>query len=126
MSHVKLGFTSQYKDYSLPDFDGQSKITCADILEFEVVLRYCFGCWSAYKIKKAAFSKRAGSTINCRNVTISKKSNIWLIKIWIIEVCFYPTALKGCRGIVFTHGVRMGRRAVGKSLPGLYFRNRKV
>ena len=21
---------------------------------------------------------------------------------------FYPTALKGCRGIVFTHGVRMG------------------
>ena len=25
--------------------------------------------------------------------------------------CFYPTALKGCRGIVFTHGVQMGRRA---------------
>ena len=24
---------------------------------------------------------------------------------------FYPTALKGCRGIVFTHGVRMGWRA---------------
>ena len=24
---------------------------------------------------------------------------------------FYPTALKGCRGIVFTHGVRMGGRA---------------
>ena len=23
---------------------------------------------------------------------------------------FYPTALKGCRGIVFTHGVRMGGR----------------
>ena len=22
--------------------------------------------------------------------------------------CFYPTALKGCQGIVFTHGVRMG------------------
>ena len=38
----------------------------------------------------------------------------------------YPTALKGCRGIVFTHGVRMGGhpggrvggRAVGKSCPG--------
>ena len=27
---------------------------------------------------------------------------------------FYPTALKDCRGIVFTHGVRMGRRAAGK------------
>ena len=27
---------------------------------------------------------------------------------------FYPTALKGCWGIVFTHGVRMGGRAAGK------------
>ena len=26
----------------------------------------------------------------------------------------YPTALKGCRGIVFTHGVRMGGRAGGR------------
>ena len=32
---------------------------------------------------------------------------------------FYPTALRGCRGIVFNHGVRMGRRAAGKSLSGL-------
>ena len=43
---------------------------------------------------------------------------------------FYPTALKGCRGIVFTHGVRMGGRAggraAGNSLSGLYLRNRKV
>ena len=47
---------------------------------------------------------------------------------------FYPTALKGCRGIVFTHGVRMGGRASGRvggqaagnSLSGLYLRNRKV
>ena len=44
---------------------------------------------------------------------------------------FYPTALGGCRGIVFTHGVRMGGRSggiagSGKSLFGLYFRNRKV
>ena len=46
------------------------------------------------------------------------------------RVAFYPTALKGCRGIVFTHGVRMGGRtggwASGKSLSGLYLRNRKV
>ena len=27
---------------------------------------------------------------------------------------FYPTTLKGCRGIVFTHGVRMGGRAGGR------------
>ena len=41
--------------------------------------------------------------------------------------CFYPTALKSCRGIVFTHGVRMGgRRAAGNSLSGLYLRNRMV
>ena len=26
---------------------------------------------------------------------------------------FYPTAHKGCRGIVFTHGVRMGGWAFG-------------
>ena len=26
------------------------------------------------------------------------------------DYSFYPTALKGCRGIVFTHGVRMGGR----------------
>ena len=26
-------------------------------------------------------------------------------------------------GIVFTHGVRMGRRAAGKGLPRLYLRN---
>ena len=28
---------------------------------------------------------------------------------------FYPTALKGCWGIVFTHGVRMGGRASGRA-----------
>ena len=36
------------------------------------------------------------------------------------------TALKGCRGIVFTNGVRMGGRTAGNSLSGLYLRNRKV
>ena len=43
---------------------------------------------------------------------------------------FYPTALNGCWGIVFTHGVgmvgRAGGRAAGNSLSGLYLRNRKV
>ena len=27
------------------------------------------------------------------------------------DIGFYPTAVKGCRGIVFTHGVRMGGRS---------------
>ena len=30
-------------------------------------------------------------------------------------LCFYPTALKGCRGIVFTHGVQMGVWAVSQA-----------
>ena len=42
------------------------------------------------------------------------------------DIVFYPTVLKGCRGIVFTHGVRMGGRAADKSLSRLYLRNRKV
>ena len=42
---------------------------------------------------------------------------------------FYPTVLKGCQGIVFTHGVQMGGRAgvwAGKSWSRLYLRNGKV
>ena len=36
---------------------------------------------------------------------------------------FHPTALKGCQGIVFTHGVRRaGGRAALKSLSGLYLK----
>ena len=31
---------------------------------------------------------------------------------------FYPTALKGCRGIVFTHGVQMGGRVRGRAGSG--------
>ena len=37
------------------------------------------------------------------------------------RLSFYPTALKGCRDIVFTHGVRMGRwvgRGWEKVCPG--------
>ena len=44
----------------------------------------------------------------------------------VLTFSFYPTPFKGCRGIVFTHGVRMGGRAAGNSLSGLYLRNRKV
>ena len=32
-----------------------------------------------------------------------------------LKSVFYPTALKGCRGIVFTHGVRMGGWAGGRA-----------
>ena len=47
---------------------------------------------------------------------------------------FYPIALKGCQGVVFTHNVRMGGWAgrqvggwlAGKSLSRLYLRNHKV
>ena len=49
-----------------------------------------------------------------------------------VAICnssFYSTALKGCRGIVFTAGVQMGRRVGGgggRSLSGLYLGNRKA
>ena len=40
---------------------------------------------------------------------------------------FYPTAIKGCWGIVFIHCIRMGGRADGeKSLSGLYLRNHNM
>ena len=50
------------------------------------------------------------------------------------HIVVFTTALKGCWGIVFTHGVRMGGagvreggRATGcPGLSGLYLRNRKV
>ena len=43
----------------------------------------------------------------------------------------YPKALKGCRDIVFTHGVQMGGKLGGravsrKGFSGLYHRNRKA
>ena len=38
-----------------------------------------------------------------------------LFSVLIFILCFYPTALKGCQGIVFTHGVRMGMQASGRS-----------
>ena len=57
--------------------------------------------------------------------------------LYYTSLVYYSTALKGCWGIVFTHGVRMGGRVSGqaggwvggrreKSLSGLYLRNRKV
>ena len=35
------------------------------------------------------------------------------LNIFVMKISFYPTALKGCRGIVFTHGVPMGGWAGG-------------
>ena len=38
------------------------------------------------------------------------KLSLLLSNIDVDQTSFYPTALKGCRGIVFTHGVQMGGR----------------
>ena len=64
---------------------------------------------------------------------VAKKSTVSVIAklhdclvLFYIGLHFYPTALKGCRGIVFPHRVRMGGRVAGKSLSGLYLRNCKV
>ena len=37
------------------------------------------------------------------------------VSLSVMKSAYYPTALKGCRGIVFTHGVRMGGRASGRA-----------
>ena len=39
-----------------------------------------------------------------------------------VSAQFYPTALKGCRGNVFTHGVRMGGRSSDGWVAGKSFR----
>ena len=42
-------------------------------------------------------------------------------------ISFYLTTLKGCQGIVFTHGVQIGGWVgSGKKLSRLYLRNHKV
>ena len=47
-----------------------------------------------------------------KNVKIATVCGILpLWKYFFFTLTFYPTALKGCRGIVFTHGVQMGGRA---------------
>ena len=75
---------------------------------------------------------------NCRLVILVSPYAVWVesgTEFWVhfrSNPCtgFYPTAFKGCQGIVFTHGVwiggRAGRRAAGNRLSGLYLRNRKV
>ena len=57
---------------------------------------------------------------------VSKLANRLRLNTEIQQKPFYPTALKGCQGIVFTHDVRMGGRVAGNSLSRLYLRNRKV
>ena len=55
-------------------------------------------------------------------VTVEKDANMGVMccklreaeKVECIFFNFYPTALKGCQGIVFTHGVRMGKRVGGR------------
>ena len=55
-------------------------------------------------------------TKKCRPVAGGKQRSFFHFCVWIDLVfknSFYPSALKGCRGIVFTHGVRMGGWAGG-------------
>ena len=37
----------------------------------------------------------------------------FFVIMYMFNVFYYPTALKGCQGIVFTHGVQMGGGVVG-------------
>ena len=60
-----------------------------------------------FKMAVYSRSKQIGS-----NKSVSSTSNFFSGYI-VTFIHFYPTALKGCRGIVFTHGVRMGGWAGG-------------
>ena len=77
-----------------------------------------------FKIQDSFFFLQIASLLN------GKKQGHSLQKRTGTKIHFYPTTLKGCRSIVFTHGVRMSGwasgRAAGKSLSGLYLRNCKV
>ena len=59
----------------------------------------CAGCQQKYKVCACAQDKFCLQTMDA------------LLGFHPNRLHFYPTALKGCRGIVFTHGVRMGGRS---------------
>ena len=61
--------------------------------------------------------------LQVRQLEIHKVVLTWAKKIKRFISAFLPHSR---RGIVFTHGVRLGDRAAGKSLSGLYLRNYKV
>ena len=79
-------------------------------IQSTIRLTFCVNC-NAYS--SAAFKDFDSLLYQGRLVFVCKKA-------------FYPTALKDCRGIVFTHGVWMGGWVAGKSLSRLYLGNRKV
>ena len=58
-----------------------------------------------YNLHHVCAYMRAGVSACVRHAVFSETTTV---------THFYPTALKGCWGIVFTHGVRMGGRAAGK------------
>ena len=72
--------------------------------------RYFFPCNARRKIYTAAVVLLYVLLHNCA-ISIDSYSPVNKFDSFII---FYPTTLKGCRGIVFTHGVRMGGRVGGR------------
>ena len=48
------------------------------------------------------------STLYCWKLAISRTRGESVVAVYRYQDNFYPTALKGCPGIVFTHGVQMG------------------
>ena len=73
---------------------------------------------TAQKIPKSLYC------FTCFTTSIFHGVKNYFLRLWgtgisdaIFCVSFYPTALKGCQGIIFTHGVWMGGR-LGKVCPG--------
>ena len=83
-------------------------------------------------------AQKVSQSVYCFTTSIPHGVENYFPRLWGTGIsdaifCFYPTALKGCRGIFFHPwcldgwvGGRPGWRAAGNSLSGLYLRNRKV
>ena len=84
--------------------------------------------FSLLKLLDTDTALKVSQSVYCFTTSISHGVENYFPGLWgkgISDAVFYPTALKGCWGIVFNHGVRVGGRRE-KSLSGLYLRNRKV
>ena len=63
-------------------------------------------------VKKFIFGTNIGWSMKVNLTAKLILSLLWVSVYagYFMETTFYPTALNGCWGIVFTHGVRMGGR----------------
>ena len=89
------------------------------ILNFSFIFDFCFWIsFSSFYVIYVIFHSFIAEYTSENVGTINIQCQVLLCREFVPNVSFYyPTALKGCRGIVFIHGVRMGGRRE-KDCPG--------